>query len=232
MTHPEAGKPRDQLALRGPADPADLRDGFPRAKSLAGTWYRAHSSTHPQMKDRGCWWFASYVPPATGGGRFDLPHPNGTCYFADDIEAAVRERLGEPWAAHRYLTPVALAGTTVSQVNVSGHVKPGEIADTDHKGAVGYITRELEAAAPYSLSQQHAAAFADAGFEGILYRPRFTPGAARALALFGAAGRPQPAQLATPVLGWKSTLSSPLRRTATRRRAKIVSEPPQAPAPR
>lgn len=213
---------RDDLQMGEPKDPAVLEADFPRASSLDGRWYRAHSDGHLSDPDRGCWWFASYVPPRLGEGRFDLPAPRGTCYFADVIEAAVRERLGPRWGRHPYLPPVAYAtGMTVSEVNLNPHVDADDVADTDCVAAAGFVTREISDA-PYALTQRHAAAFAKAGFEGILYAPRFTPGKVRAVAVFGEGGRPSPGRAAVEVADWQAELKSPVRSTVARRRARII----------
>lgn len=211
---------RDAVHLGEPKPAAELAAGFPRATDLNGPWYRAHSDRHLSEPDRGCWWFASYTPPATGSGRFDLASPNGTCYLADDVEAAVRERLGSKWGTRRYLTPVALRGTVVSEVTPG--VSVASVADTDNKNAVGFVTRELASGAPYNLTQRHAAAFHAAGFAGLLYRPRFTPGAVRALAVFGQEGPPNPIRPATEVADWRRHLRTLVRRRPSRHSATVI----------
>lgn len=209
------------MQLGEPKDPAVLEAEFPRARSMAGRWYRAHSDGYSSEPDRGCWWFASYVPPGPAEGRFDLRRPRGTCYFADLVEAAVRERLGPVWGRHPFLPPVALVGTTVSMVELAGVVGADDVADTDCVEAAGYVTREV-GDAPYSLTQRHAESFAAAGFQGILYGPRFTPGPVRAVALFGDAGRPSPRRAAAAVPGWEGELKSPVRSTVSRRSATVI----------
>lgn len=218
---------RDQIQLGEPEDPAVLAAEFPRLGSLGtAPWYRAHSANYPDQPDRGCWWFSSVSPPQSAEGRFDLPHPKGTCYFADDVEAAVRERLGSAWGRHHFLPPISLTDTTVSMIDPTSYVRARDIAHTDHRDAAGFVTREIGGGAPYELTCRHAAAFSRAGFEGIAYRPRFTPGDVLALALFGNAGRPVPRRLASDVPGWQAHLRSPIMSTISRRRAKIF-EPPE-----
>lgn len=212
---------RDDVHLGEPKDPTVLASEFPRVSSISGQWYRAHSDGRAALPDRGCWWFASYVPPGPVEGRFDLRAPRGTCYFADLVEATVRERLGPTWGGHPFLPPVALAGTTVSVVELTPYVDAEDVADTDCLAAAGYVTREVGAAS-YSLTQRHAEAFAAAGFGGISYGPRFTPGPVRAVALFGDAGRPDPGRAAAEAPGWKGELKSPVRSTVSRRSATVI----------
>lgn len=213
---------RRAVHLGRPREPEQLRAYFPRAQRLPENWYRAHSDKHISSADRGCWWFSSHVPPGAVEGRFDLPSPYGTCYFADDVEAAVRERLGPVWGSHDFLSSGALVGTTVSIAPLIRYVSDDMIADTDTTAAAPYVTRELSTTADYDLTQCHAKAFADAGFAGILYAPRFTPGRVQALALFGRKGAPKPPRAAFEVEDWHAYLASPLRSTVSRSRAEII----------
>ncbi|MBB1516519.1 RES family NAD+ phosphorylase [Tessaracoccus sp. MC1679] len=211
---------REDISLGEPHPSTELAADFPRCTGVdLSRWYRAHSDGYPAEPDRGCWWFAS-IPP--GDGRFDLAQPEGTCYFADNIEAAVRERLGEVWGTHPILPPVALDGTTVSSVDLRPFCEPEDIADTQSVEAAGYVTREISAGAGYGLTQRHAAAFLAAGFSAIAYAPRFTPGAVNALALFGSEGRPRPSRGAAEVSGWTAELRTKVRRTVTRARARVI----------
>lgn len=216
-------KRRDAVFLGPPRKPRTLAKGFPRAAGLElDRWFRAHWDGRPSEPDRGCWWFASFAPPSVGEGRFDLPVPRGTCYFADDIEAAVRERAGRRWGSKRFLPPAALAGTTLSQVDLRPYTNGHAVAHVDHRDAAGYVTRELYSGALYELTQRHADAFDKAGFHAILYRPRSTPGDPAALALFGSAGRPAPPRPATEVADWRTHIRSKGRRSVTMSRATII----------
>lgn len=47
----------------------------------------------------------SLIPSATGRRRFDRTAPRGTCYRADIIGAAVRERLGMKSTVDRWVAP-------------------------------------------------------------------------------------------------------------------------------
>ena len=167
-----------QPALTHPSP--DLRS-FPSTHLSEGRRvFRSHKAGyHP-------WWFS--IAPRSGGGRFDLSTPRGTCYVADTIEAAVRERLRETILASRVITPLLADSFLVSSFAMPRGFTCAHIGVT--KAARFGVTRELAALTPghYPLSREWATAFDDAGFEGIRYGARFTPGPANAWALFGPAG--------------------------------------------
>lgn len=175
----------DQPALAPPT--RDL-SGFPAVDLDKGQRVaRSHAVTNT------AWWFAS--TPASGGGRFDLGSPCGTCYIADNVEVAVRERLRETIVASGVVSPLLAERFAVSVFTMPRAWRCAHIGLA--KAARFGVTRELAALAPsqYPLSRQWASAFAATGFEGIRYGARFTPGQANAWALFGRAGgdeAPQP----------------------------------------
>lgn len=176
---------RDQQRQDGPKG---VDDTFPPATPGPGVWFRAHRH-RPQQRDGGCWFYSS-VPAADGsiGGRFDLPAPSGTCYWASSPVAAARERLGR---AGRVIAHDEVDGGVVSEAEHD----PGQLADLLDSDAVLHdVTQELSSSVPYELAQRWAAAFARAGFEGVHYQPRFTTERAEAIACFGNAGRPRPAR--------------------------------------
>ena len=112
----------------------------------------------------GTWWFSS-----DGSGRFDLKPPEGTCYFATDEFAAIREasRLGP-------VTPAWIADREVR------HVTPpnprARLAATTRRAAGGYgLTNELTTMLPYDLPRDWAAAFRAHGFDGIRHILRHDP---------------------------------------------------------
>jgi len=136
--------------------------------------------------ENAAWWFAS--TPPSGGGRFDLHSPLGTCYVADNAAVAVRERLREAIVAAGVVSPLLAERFAVS---VFAMPRAWRCAHIGVARAAGFgVTRELATLTPsqYPLSRQWADALAKAGFEGIRYGARFTPGAANAWALFGRAG--------------------------------------------
>jgi len=192
---------RETQAQHGPTT---TLEGFPVHRVTTDRdLYRAHAA------HRGPWWFGN-----DGGGRFDLAAPAGTCYTAYDPESAVRERLGPVLAGRTVLPASALEDTVVSRLRVPTAV---EVADLQSRRAAGFgATRELETMVPYAVPQEWARALAAAGHGGVRYGPRFTPGDASAVALFGAAGRrdwpvdPQPLPAAT-VPGVPALVSTPRR---------------------
>jgi len=168
----------DQPAL---AAPTRTLSGFPAAVLDKGqSVARSHAVANA------AWWFAS--APASGGGRFDLDSPLGTCYVADNVEVAVRERLRETIVASGVVSPVLAERFAVSVFPMPRAWRCAHIGLA--KAARFGVTRELATLTPsqYPLSREWAAALAKAGFEGIRYGARFTPGQANAWALFGRAG--------------------------------------------
>lgn len=206
--------------------PPDDLGGFPvRRLAPDTTVFRAHQGR------RSPWWFSS------SGGRFDLSEPRGTCYLASSALVAVRERLGPVLAARSALPVGALDGVVVSRLTLApapaqGHGPAGErplrLANVRVAAAADFgVTRELEAMTPYDVPVRWAAAFDAAGFDGVWYGPRFSPGAAGAVAAFGPAGQddaravdPEPVP-ATQVAGAPAVVEPP------RRRDLKVIEPPR-----
>ena len=196
---------REQQAQRVPTTPLDA---FPVHRvTTERDLYRAHHV------DRGPWWFGN-----DGGGRFDLAASAGTCYTAYDPESAVRERLGPVLAGRTLLPASALEDAVVSRLRLPADV---DVADLQSRRAAGFgATRELETMVPYAVPQAWARALAAAGHGGVRYGPRFTPGDASAVALFGEEGQrdwpqdPQPVPAAT-VPGIPALVPTPRRADLT-----------------
>ncbi len=151
-------------------EPGDLR-GFP-------------STTPPSRLVRVCragsdtWWYSS-----DGGGRFDLRHPDGTCYLATDAYGAIREasRLGPvstQWVRTRELREVAPPNPDA------------RLAATTRKAGGHYgMTTELVTLVPYDLPRRWASAFRAHGLDGIRHQLRHDRRARPSgVALFGTAG--------------------------------------------
>ncbi len=213
---------RDVPAQQGP--PPELT-GFPVLRTPPTlVLHRAHQSS------RGPWWFAS------GGGRFDLSAPRGTCYLASSPLAAVRERLGPVLAARSALPASTLEGVVVSRLTVGRATDAGPTswANLRVAGAARFgVTRELESMTPYDVPQQWARAFDAEGLDGVRYGPRFSPGAASAHALFGRAGEdsrravdPAP-RAAADVEGAPVSVEVPRRRDL-----KVINPPGRPPVSR
>jgi hypothetical protein len=177
---------RSDPAQQGPPEGAELH-GFPTCRGdLPVTWFREHAAREG-ADDRGCWWFSSHRSRAEPQGRFDLAAPHGTCYLGETAGVAVRERCGRFLAARLPVPVTHLAGRVVSEVALDP--PPAPVADLTAPAGAGFgVTGELAGGNDYTLSASWAQALFGAGFEAVLYQPRFTPGRERALGLFGAAG--------------------------------------------
>jgi hypothetical protein len=169
-------KSRQRPALRRP--PPDL-SRFPRSRLLpSALLYRAHTV------GRSPWWFSSNL-----SGRFDLIQPNGTCYAATDVAAALRERFGHDLVRQGVVTFQTAARTQVSTVRV-----PAQrwLANTCSSAAANFgMTREIGTCPSYGIPQAWAAALLAGGkHSGIRYQARFSTGAVpNAAALFDDAGQ-------------------------------------------
>lgn len=180
--------------------------------------HRAH------LAARGPWWFAS------GGGRFDLPTPRGTCYLATSALTAVRERLGPVLAARRAVPAAALDDVVVSRLALGPPTSgtPLRLANLRATGAADFgVTRELESMTPYAVPCSWAAAFDVAGFDGLWYGPRFSPGRASAVALFGAAGADAGRVVDPHPIPAREVRGVPTLVAPPRRRELKVIEPPK-----
>jgi hypothetical protein len=126
------------------------------------------------------WWFSD-----NGSGRFDLEPPEGTCYFATDWFAALREASrGGPvtpvWVRHRELR---IVGPPDPEARLA--------ATTRARAAQFGVTIELVTVTPYWLPRRWAAAFRRNGFDGIRHQTRHDPRSrSSGVSLFGPAGDP------------------------------------------
>jgi hypothetical protein len=198
--------------------------GFP-SRDVSGSWFRAH--VNHGGPDRGCWWFSSAGANPDESGRFDLPAPEGTCYFASTEEAAARERVGtqlRKTAGRESVLASVLATANGPVVVTEVTMSAVKTANLPVRKADRWVNRSLWVGTGiYRISQGWAALWRAAGFEGLLYEPRFTGGArVRALAVFGAAGRPKPAR---PTKDSKS-----LEEVLTAHGVRVVWPPGSAPA--
>lgn len=166
---------RDKNTQQPPDDDIDLID-FPERHVREGTlWYRTHK------EELGPGYFASDI-----GGRFNLAVPFGTWYVANTPHAAAQEAIGPDFVHFGYVTDQFVDQRSVSSVAMPSPVTAAKLtADS----AFSYrVSNELATLTHYGLCQQWAAAFHGTGFCGIWYKPRFSPGKGRALAVFGEAG--------------------------------------------
>lgn len=159
---------RERVTL---SEPGDL-GGFPASRPPS----RLHRICR---KANSTWWYSS-----NGAGRFDLTAPVGTCYFATDAYAAIREasRLGP-------VTPKWILDREAREVRPPD--PRARLAATTRKAAGEFgMTTELATIVPYDLPRRWAEAFHAAGFDGIRHELRHDHRARPAgVSLFGPAGR-------------------------------------------
>lgn len=101
------------------------------------------------------WWFASVPADPSGGGRFDLPAPQGACYLSGSVAGAVLEAL----QMHLTSLPEAeLAARAAVRVGMPDGMPPA--ADlTDPAGVAVGLTAAVWAGTDRPLTQRWAAAF-------------------------------------------------------------------------
>lgn len=210
--------PRKEQALRPPEEPAASYRGFPRRTFRAGAgWFRQHLER--PGPDRGAWWFASREEGHEGAGRFDLVHPDGTCYLANTPLAALNELVGPETARRGWVDAALLAGRVISRLELPDDVRAADT--TKARAALFRVTNELGTTEDYDTTQAWAAVWRAAGFGAVLAVLRFTPGRARSLALFGQAGAPAPPPPGDPE-------PTPVRAVAEQHRIRVVDAPTRA----
>lgn len=207
---------REHVALGPPPSNPKALHGFPRwILTTERTLFRAHRT------EKGPWWFAS-----APGGRWDLRKPYGTVYLADSPEAALRERIGRVLTNRSSLTDVEVDATRVSELRMPENVR---LADLCSRKAADYgITREIHTVTPYAVTQAWAAAFHDAGTDGVRYDARFSTGRARAYALFGDAGARRWPDDPTPVTGREVASAAGIKVVSVPRSVRTVPPPASA----
>lgn len=118
--------------------------------------------------------------------RFNLLNGRGTCYVADDVGTAVREKVREQILVQGVL-PASMANAfVVSTIRMGRSFSCAAIGSPD--ALTHRVTRMLATMDDYDIPQQWAAAFDAAGFDGIRYGSSFTNGAETAWALFDEEG--------------------------------------------
>lgn len=188
-----APPPRSAPAQGGP--PSSLQ-GIPTSRPTGSHWYREHGH-RPGAADGGCWYYASLPADPATGGRFDVPAPEGTCYFVNRPLVAALERVGRFTARH---VPADLVdGRVVTTIDVAS--LPGRAVNLVVKRAVTHfgVTSELFTMSDYAVPQAWAHAIHQAGHAALGYTPRFSP-SGRAIAVFGPEGpQPKPTTAAQPL---------------------------------
>jgi hypothetical protein len=204
------------------ADPgivAPTRDlaGFPiKEMTGAAQLFRAVTT------GRTPWWFGS-----DGSQRFDVPPPGGTCYVGLDIPTAIREKGRRAVLSTGKLDPDFLASFDVYELRLPSKMF---LADSTKDAAVDFgANRELATALDYTVTCQWAAAFVDAGFDGLLYTSRYTSGMEpNAVAVFndhGDAGWPHVRKIAALEAVIESGLDHMLLTHPTSAKATMATPP-------
>lgn len=232
MTSKPAGPARGATHHPGPpADPADL-DRFPSRDVDDEPWYRTHVDRDPpagksRPVDHSCWWFSAVTGDPDDYGRFDLPRPEGTCCLGSTGEVAARERVG-PWirriAGQESVLETLLTTADGSVVVSRTRVTAPRTATLHVRKADRWVNRSLWVGTGiYAVSQAWAAKFRAAGFDALIYEPRFAGGnRARSIAVFGATGRPARIPSTSPPKLLADVLAS--------QKTRIVPVPPTPPA--
>lgn len=152
------------------------------ARRLAGvTLHRVHSTR------RGMWWFSSVDPASPGtGGRFDLHHPNGSCYLATTAATAALEALQDFLGG---LVPAsALRARSISSVAVPPGA-PTAANLTAQASAGAGVSVALWADGDRMLTQQWAEELHGAGWQALYHGASHEPtGRGRSVTLFDRSG--------------------------------------------
>lgn len=167
-------------AVQGPPNPTISYRRFPKKNIPAETkMYRAHTTA------RGAWWFDN-----SPFGRFNLASPRGTCYTANRVETAVREKVRDEVSSSGVVTRALAESFIVSAVTAPAGYKCAAVSST---GAARFnVVRALVTMEDYDVPQEWAETFEANTFEGIYYGSAYTNGGPSAFALFGNEGDPGP----------------------------------------
>ena len=162
--------------------------GLGRPPAALGSFPAAGVATelHRLSEFPGSWWYASVRDvDAPSGGRFDLPHPHGTCHLAESFEGAVIKKL------LRAPTKVVLAERLdeIFHTTVAVRASP-RTADLTSRRATSFgLNAEIHTTLDYGRTRRWAVALHRAGFRAVRHRLRGDVSQRHAgRALFGAAG--------------------------------------------
>lgn len=165
------------LSMQPPDGPINLNN-FPTLQVGPGTGFttvhRSHDAYNPDGTLRDPRFFSPMHITPTGqrrGGRFDLPHPLGTCNTGATAAAALHERL-----AHSY----AILSSELEKARVSKLLiqHPLILLDVRHDGP-GYTAHDISDRhhkdTGYYRTQQVAQRAYEAGLGGIISRSSVRP---------------------------------------------------------
>jgi hypothetical protein len=166
-------------------------DEFPTTRK-AGPLWRLFLARDPSTGDtRSPFWFASTSDdnPAVGG-RYGLPEPYGTCYFAESPQGAWLEVFRTAMVAMRDLRRRRLCMATPP--------RPTTVADLASPLVRSFgITGEIHTCSDYTITRRWAAALHAKGLGGVVGKVRHDPALEElSVALFDEAG-------AHPPYGWE-----------------------------
>ena len=158
----------------------------------------------------GAWWFSS-----DGSGRFDLEHPNGTCYLAETPLGALIEHFDG-------IDLIPQGDLDQRRTSILSPGRALRLADCTSSQARSFgADLALSAGADYARTQRFAAWFHANGFDGVRYFLRNDPAATLiGIALFGSAGEQD-----LPVLSSASVDKATLEEAAGRFGVEVVPLP-------
>jgi hypothetical protein len=185
-----------------PTDPGDLED-FPPLRPPPGKlarFWRLHRHFDAETGDlQGPFWFSAAEPSDRDGGRYDLPEPLGTNYWAGTAAGAWLE-------VFRDTLVVDMADLRARRLSSTRAPKHLRLANLLVKAARRFgITAEIHTTTDYETTRRWASAWHSAGFQGIWGTARHDPTLKmRTLTLFGESGE-------HPPFGWdwKVTTTKP-----------------------
>ena len=166
------------LSMQPPDGPINLNN-FPTLPVGPGTGFmivhRSHNAYNPDGTLRDPRFFSPMHITPTGqrrGGRFDLPHPLGTCNTGITAAAALHERLAHSYA----ILSSDLKNVRVSKLRIRRTLR---LLDVRHDGP-GYTARDISDRhhkdTGYYRTQQFAQGAYEAGLGGIISNSSVCPG--------------------------------------------------------
>lgn len=169
------------MPLQSP--PTDL-DGFPERAAAAtpGEVYRMYWHRDRVTGDVNSPWRFASIPP--GASRFDLPAPEGTCYWSD-------RRYGAFLEVFRGATLIDMADVKARRL-WRGTPPAMRLADVLADAAYQYgVNAAISTQPDYAKPQEWAEALRNEGFEGLIGTCSHDPKSkALNVAVFGNAGAP------------------------------------------
>ena len=159
---------------------------FPHTQLRGEVLHRIFRDRDPRTgRVRGPFYFAS-ADDAGGGGRYDLPPPNGSCYLA-------REKIGA-WLEKFRSTYVALDDLRAHRMLTTRAPYSLRAADLLAAAARGFgVTGDIHTTTDYALTRQWASRLHQVGFRALHGKVRHDPGLEhRSVTLFDQQGQRMP----------------------------------------